>query len=121
MVDTAVRTSRSGYMQRRLISALEDLKLTADGSVRNTANTIIQFEYGEDGSDPTRSVRGDSVNIDDLFTEVFGDDADRFLKLDIKDVGDDYGSKEKDEMEFDGDEDVDYESEGSEEPEYESD
>ena len=121
LVDTAVRTSRSGYMQRRLISALEDLKLTVDGSVRNTANTIIQFEYGEDGSDPTRSVRGDSVNIDDLFTEVFGDDADRFLKLDIKDVGDDYGSKEKDEMEFDGDEDVDYESEGSEEPEYESD
>ena len=120
LVDTAVRTSRSGYMQRRLISALEDLKLTADGSVRNTANNIIQFEYGEDGSDPTRSVRGDSVNLDDLFTEVFGDDADRFLKLDTKDVGDDYGSKEKDEMEFEsGDEDeMDYE--GSEEPDYES-
>ncbi|MDO5853986.1 MAG: DNA-directed RNA polymerase subunit A', partial [Thermoplasmata archaeon] len=37
LVDTAVRTSRSGYMQRRLVSALEDLKLTSDGTVRNTA------------------------------------------------------------------------------------
>ena len=120
LVDTAVRTSRSGYMQRRLISALEDLKLTADGSVRNTANNIIQFEYGEDGSDPTRSVRGDSVNLDDLFTEVFGDDADRFLKLDTKDVGDDYGSKEKDEMEFEGGDEDEMDYEGSEEPDFES-
>lgn len=111
LVDTAVRTSRSGYMQRRLISALEDLKLTADGSVRNTAGSIIQFKYGEDGSDPTRSVKGKSVDLDDLFTEVFGEDADQFLKLDTKDVGDDYGSREKDEMDFGEDEEInDYES-----------
>jgi len=120
LVDTAVRTSRSGYMQRRLISALEDLKLMGDGSVRNTAGNIIQFMYGEDGSDPTRSVKGKSVDLDDLFTEVFGDEADQYLKLDTKEVGDDYGSKEKDEMEFEEDEesmgyedsdDSDYESE----------
>ncbi len=122
LVDTAVRTSRSGYMQRRLVSALEDLKLTADGSVRNTAGDIIQFKYGEDGSDPARSVKGKSVDLDDLFTEVFGEDADQYLKLDTKDVGDDYGSKEKDEMEFEGDEDEidgyegsdDYDSDGGE-------
>ena len=61
LVDTAVRTSRSGYMQRRLINALEDLKLKQDGTVRNTADSIIQFQYGEDGVDPCRSVqrRGD--------------------------------------------------------------
>ena len=119
LVDTAVRTSRSGYMQRRLISALEDLKLTADGSVRNTAGNIIQFKYGEDGSDPARSVKGKSVDLDDLFTEVFGEDADQYLKLDTKDVGDDYGSREKDEMDFDEDEDMtDYE--GSDESDYES-
>ena len=107
-------------MQRRLISALEDLKLTADGSVRNTAGNIIQFQYGEDGSDPARSVKGKSVDLDDLFIEVFGEDADQYLKLDTKDVGDDYGSREKDEMEFDEDEDTtDYE--GTEESDYESD
>ena len=118
LVDTAVRTSRSGYMQRRLISALEDLKLMDDGSVRNTAGNVIQFLYGEDGSDPTRSVKGKIVDLDDLFTEVFGDEADQYLKLDTKDVGDDYGSKEKDEMEFDEDEDS-MEYEGSDESEYE--
>ena len=117
LVDTAVRTSRSGYMQRRLISALEDLKLTADGSVRNTAGNIIQFMYGEDGSDPARSVKGKSVDLDDLFIEVFGDDADRFLKLDTKDVGDDYASKE-DQMDSDSDDDEDG-YEGTDDTDYE--
>jgi len=72
LVDTAVRTSRSGYMQRRLINALEDLKVVYDGSVRNTSGTIIQFAYGEDGTDPCRSVRGDAVDVDDIIREVLG-------------------------------------------------
>src|SRR5439155_299954 len=46
LVDTAVRTSRSGYMQRRLINALEDLKVKEDGTVRNTADTIILADAG---------------------------------------------------------------------------
>ena len=70
LVDTAVRTSRSGYMQRRLINALEDLKVAQDGTVRNTAGTIIQFEYGEDGVDPARAHAGDAVDYDWLFGEV---------------------------------------------------
>jgi DNA-directed RNA polymerase subunit A' len=74
LVDTAVRTSRSGYMQRRLINALEDLKIEYDGTVRNTAGTIIQFLYGEDGVDPTRSLRGRAVNVNDAITEVLGID-----------------------------------------------
>ena len=101
MVDTAVRTSRSGYMQRRLISALEDLKLTSDGSVRNTVGTIIQFKYGEDGTDPARAVGGKVIDYDDLFIEVLGEErAAPFLKLDRKDNGESYGSREKDEMEY---------------------
>ncbi|MHB8605320.1 MAG: DNA-directed RNA polymerase subunit A' [Thermoplasmatota archaeon] len=72
LVDTAVRTSRSGYMQRRLINALEDLKVDYDGTVRNTAGTIIQFIYGEDGVDPTRSLRGKSVNVNEAIQEVLG-------------------------------------------------
>ena len=70
LVDTAVRTSRSGYMQRRLINALEDLKVESDGTVRNTAGTIIQFKYGEDGVDPARSVRGKAVDLEDIFSRV---------------------------------------------------
>ncbi len=74
LVDTAVRTSRSGYMQRRLINALEDLKVEYDGTVRNTAGTIIQFVYGEDGVDPTRSLRGKSVNVNEAIQDVLGVD-----------------------------------------------
>jgi DNA-directed RNA polymerase subunit A' len=70
LVDTAVRTSRSGYMQRRLINALEDLKVESDGTVRNTAGTIVQFQYGEDGVDPSRSVRGRTVDVEDMFGKV---------------------------------------------------
>ncbi|MFW6040328.1 MAG: DNA-directed RNA polymerase subunit A' [Thermoplasmatota archaeon] len=70
LVDTAVRTSRSGYMQRRLINALEDLMVSSDGTVRNTADTIIQFEYGEDGVDPMRSLSGKAIDIDDVIREM---------------------------------------------------
>ncbi|MFA5452370.1 MAG: DNA-directed RNA polymerase subunit A' [Candidatus Methanomethylophilaceae archaeon] len=111
LVDTAVRTSRSGYMQRRLISALEDLKLTEDGSIRNTAGTIIQFVYGEDGIDPSRAVQGKAIDIDDLFTEVLGDEADRLLALENKDLEEDYGSREKDEMEYVEEESPEFETE----------
>ncbi len=120
LVDTAVRTSRSGYMQRRLVSALEDLKLTSDGTVRNTIGMVIQFKYGEDGVDPTRSVRGKAIDLDDLFAEVLGDDvAEKMIRIDDRDVGEDYGAKEKDEMEFMEDEESE-EFEDSGDSDYES-
>jgi|HubBroStandDraft_1064217.scaffolds.fasta_scaffold00365_21 DNA-directed RNA polymerase subunit A' len=72
LVDTAVRTSRSGYMQRRLINALEDLKVAEDRTVRNTAGTVIEFEYGEDGIDPTRSFQGAAVSLDEIVSKVLG-------------------------------------------------
>ncbi len=55
LVDTAVRTSQSGYLQRRLVNALQDLEVQYDGTVRDTRGVIIQFKYGEDGIDPTKS------------------------------------------------------------------
>jgi DNA-directed RNA polymerase subunit A' len=64
LVDTAVRTAQSGYMQRRLINALQDLKVEKDRSVRDNSNNIIQFEYGEDGVDLSRSAYGEAVDID---------------------------------------------------------
>lgn len=96
LVDTAVRTSRSGYMQRRLINALEDLKVKEDRTVRNTANTIIQFTFGEDGIDPSRSVQGEAVDIDDILLEVLGEDKLMLLEED-KDIPG-YGEQEKDMM-----------------------
>lgn len=53
LIDTAVRTSQTGYIQRRLIKALEDLKKHYDGTVRNAMGKLLQFEYGGDGIDPT--------------------------------------------------------------------
>ncbi len=74
LVDTAVRTSKSGYMQRRLINAMDDLKVADDGmnSVRNTANRIIQFEYGEDGVDPARSRKGSPVDVTQTLEDALG-------------------------------------------------
>jgi DNA-directed RNA polymerase subunit A' len=54
LVDTAIRTGRSGYMQRRLINALQDLKVHPDLTVRSGSGTIVQFKYGEDGIDPMK-------------------------------------------------------------------
>jgi len=70
LVDTAVRTSRSGYMQRRLINALEDIKVEKDGTVRQAGGQIIQFKYGEDGIDPTRSLNGKAVDLDRIIDEI---------------------------------------------------
>ena len=55
LVDTAVRTSQSGYLQRRLVNALQDLEVQYDGTVRDTRKMVVQFKYGEDGIDPMNS------------------------------------------------------------------
>lgn len=57
LIDTAVKTSRSGYLQRCLIKGMEGLKAEYDTSVRETSDgSIIQFLYGEDGLDITKQV-----------------------------------------------------------------
>ncbi len=64
LVDTAVRTAQSGYMQRRLMNAMQDLKVEYDRTVRGNNGLIIQFKYGEDGVDPAKSDYGKAVDID---------------------------------------------------------
>ena len=51
LIDTAVKTAETGYIQRRLVKAMEDLKVGYDGTVRNSNGDVIQFLYGEDGMD----------------------------------------------------------------------
>ncbi|KAL0915444.1 hypothetical protein M5K25_015862 [Dendrobium thyrsiflorum] len=55
LVDTAVKTSRSGYLQRCLVKNLECLKVCYDHTVRDADGSIIQFTYGEDGVDVQKS------------------------------------------------------------------
>ena len=62
LIDTAVKTSTTGYIQRRLIKGMEDLKVYYDMTVRNNKDKIIQFSYGEDGIDTTK-VEGQSINL----------------------------------------------------------
>lgn len=54
LVDTAVKTAETGYMQRRLIKALEDLSIKYDLSVRTSGGRVVQFVYGADALNPAR-------------------------------------------------------------------
>ena len=54
LIDTAVKTSRSGYLQRCLIKGMEGLKAQYDSSVRDDDGSMVQFLYGEDGLDVTK-------------------------------------------------------------------
>ena len=54
LIDTAVKTSRSGYLQRCLIKGMEGLNSEYDNSVRDSDGTMVQFLYGEDGLDVTK-------------------------------------------------------------------
>ncbi|MFX1446622.1 MAG: DNA-directed RNA polymerase subunit A' [Promethearchaeota archaeon] len=70
LVDTAVRTSTSGYMQRRLVNALQDMIIENDGTVRNSDKNIIQFRYGDDGIDPMHTDHSDAVNLEVLLLKA---------------------------------------------------
>ena len=54
LIDTAVKTSQTGYIQRRLIKGMEDLLVTYDMTVRNNKGKIVQYSYGDDGIDPVK-------------------------------------------------------------------
>jgi DNA-directed RNA polymerase subunit A' len=82
LVDTAVRTSKSGYLQRRLINALSELETQYDGTVRDTSDTIVQFEFGEDGTSP---VEVSSTDAHDIDVEQI---ADRVLEAEFEDEQD---------------------------------
>jgi DNA-directed RNA polymerase II subunit RPB1 len=54
LIDTAVKTSQTGYIQRRLIKGCEDLKVEYDMTVRNNKGKITQYKYGDDNIDPCK-------------------------------------------------------------------
>jgi DNA-directed RNA polymerase subunit A' len=65
LMDTALRTPKSGYLYRRLANAMQDLKVEYDETVRDASGKIIQFKYGEDGIDVSKSEKG-TINIKKL-------------------------------------------------------
>ncbi|RFU26646.1 hypothetical protein B7463_g9701, partial [Scytalidium lignicola] len=74
LIDTAVKTAETGYIQRRLVKALEDVMAKYDGTVRNSLGDIVQFVYGEDGLDGViiEKQRVDHINMsDDAFAARF--------------------------------------------------
>ena len=63
-VDTGVSTKVSGYLYRRLASALKDLSINSDLTVRTAGKEIIQYYYGEDGVFPTEGPNGKTMNVE---------------------------------------------------------
>lgn len=68
LIDTAVKTSETGYIQRKIMKLMEDSKVNYDYSVRNASGAIIQFIYGDDGMDAT-FVESQPLEIIKLSTE----------------------------------------------------
>jgi DNA-directed RNA polymerase III subunit RPC1 len=64
LVDTAVKTAETGYMQRRLMKALEDLSVQYDSSVRSSDGTMVQVRYGDDGLDPAEMEADDGEPVE---------------------------------------------------------
>ena len=69
LMDTALRTPKSGYLYRRLANALQDMRVAYDGSVRDANGMIVQFKYGEDGIDVSKSEKG-KLNVQRLLAKV---------------------------------------------------
>ena len=84
IIDTAVKTSQTGYIQRRLVKALEDIMIKYDGTVRNSVGHLMQFLYGEDG----------------MAGEYIEDQKFETLKMDDKTLILNYKFIERDEDEF---------------------
>ena len=76
LIDTAVKTSDSGYIQRKLVKNMEDLHVEYDGTVRNVNGTIIQFNYGGDGIDSicveVQSCELATMSLEDIYRNFAG-------------------------------------------------
>lgn len=71
LIDTAVKTSTTGYIQRRLIKGLEDLMVSYDMTIRTNKNKIVQFMYGDDNIDTVKvesqTIPIVSISIQDIY------------------------------------------------------
>lgn len=74
LIDTAVKTSTTGYIQRRLVKGLEDIKVEYDMTVRNHKRKIIQFSYGDDGFDTVKvenqKIELTTMTLEEVYSHV---------------------------------------------------
>jgi DNA-directed RNA polymerase subunit A' len=70
LMDKSLKTRHSGYMERRLVGALQDLKVEYDGTIRDGAKRIIQFIPGEDGLDPSKIERV-GIDVEGIANKIF--------------------------------------------------
>jgi len=71
LMDKSLKTRHSGYMERRLIGALQDLKVEYDRTVRDSSKKIIQFSFGEDSLDPSKTKK-EGINVGRIAERLFG-------------------------------------------------
>ncbi len=69
LMDTALRTPKSGYLYRRLSNAMQDLKVAYDGSVRDASGRVVQFSYGEDGLDVSKTKSG-VIDVKEIIQQI---------------------------------------------------
>jgi DNA-directed RNA polymerase III subunit RPC1 len=87
LVDTAVKTAETGYMQRRLIKCLEDLTVEYDGTVRTCKSEIVQFAYGGDQLDPmSMESNAQPVNFERLFQVVKSNKLSKEIHISSEDL-----------------------------------
>ena len=83
LIDTAVKTSETGYIQRKLMKAMEDLRVGYDITVRNAVNGIVQFVYGDDGID---AIKIESIGVNNICETNFQKYSDMYLFDDFDNV-----------------------------------
>tara|TARA_B100000900_G_scaffold416245_1_gene450518 strand:- start:195 stop:4769 length:4575 start_codon:yes stop_codon:yes gene_type:complete len=92
LIDTAVKTAQTGYVQRKLVKAMEDLNVTYDYSVRSSSGSIVQFIYGNDGMDGTfvesQSLYLTKLNEEDLLSKYYFDSNTQWNKYYNKPIAD---------------------------------
>ena len=87
LIDTAVKTSDSGYISRKLIKTMEDLHVEYDGTVRDVNRNIIQFKYGGDGMDTTSIEKQECklgvMTMEEVYSNFAGSIADFGAVVDL--------------------------------------
>jgi DNA-directed RNA polymerase subunit A' len=71
LMDKSLKTRHSGYMERRLVGALQDLKVEYDETIRDSSNRIVQFVFGDDGLDPSKVEKG-GIDVKRIAEKIFG-------------------------------------------------
>ena len=71
LIDTAVKTSTTGYIQRRLIKGLEDLMVNYDMTIRTNKNKVVQFSYGDDSIDTVKVENQELPIIDMSIQDIY--------------------------------------------------